>query len=305
VILHAHSAPRKIEQTAFALRGLAVDELRSALELATEDELQALTELLFRPKLNPFDYLCNPDPIALQRVDRAAWIDQLEARFRYLAADGFTVLKGQCHQVSYRQALIQVCQHLRVAYTETFETTELEAEVFLHIMEKAWKRLPQRERRALQKRVRQSIEGSAEYEALPVPLQQNPLGLLAKGGSALAVSTVLRPWLLQQIARQFAVQMARQQIAQQALARGGLGLAGQIQNRVVVTMASRGMAVNAARYTAVRGVFAVIGPAMWAWFFADLGWRAIATNHSRVIPVVFALAQIRLTRGERYDLAQC
>ena len=282
-----------------------MDELRSALELATDDELQNLTELLFRPKLNPLDYWCNPDPLDVQSQGRQAWLDQLEARFRYLAADGMTIIQGRSRHVSYRQALIQVCQHLRVAYSETFSTTEIEAEVFLHVMEKAWNRLPEREKRVLQRQVQQSIQGTPEYQALPIPLQRNPLGLFVKGGSALAISTVVKPWLLQQIARQFALQMARQQVAQQALARSGLTLAGQIQGRVAVAMASRGMAVNAARYAATRSFLTILGPAMWAWFFADLGWRAIATNHSRVIPAVFALAQIRLTRGDYYALAQC
>ncbi len=282
-----------------------MDELRSALELATEDELQALTELLFRPKLNPLDYLCRSDHSDLQSASYSERLDKLEARFRYLAADGMTVLQGRSQHVSYRQALVQVCQHLRIHYKDTFSTDELEAEVFLHIMEKAWKTLPQREQKALQKRVKQSLSGTAEYQALPIPLQQNPLSLLAKGGSALAISTVVRPWLLQQIARQFAVNMARQQIARQALTKGGLTLAGQIHNRVTVSMASRGMALSAARYGAVRSVFAVLGPVMWGYFFADLGWRAIATNHGRVIPVIFALAQIRLTRGTQYELAHC
>lgn len=282
-----------------------MDELRSALELATDDELQNLTELLFRPKLNPLDYWCNPHPLEVQSRGRDAWLDQLEARFRYLAADGMTVIQGRSHHVSYRQVLIQVCQHLRVTYAETFSTTEIEAEVFLHVMKKAWQRLPRRDQRALQKRVQQSIVGSAEYQALPIPLQHNPLGLLMKGGSALAISAVLKPWLLQQIARQFALQMARQQVAKQVLTRGGLTLAGQVQGRVAVAMASRGMAVNAARYAATRSFLAVLGPAMWAWFFADLGGRAIATNYGRVIPVVFTLAQIRLTRGESYEWVQC
>ncbi|MDB9529016.1 hypothetical protein PN498_23690 [Oscillatoria sp. CS-180] len=282
-----------------------MDELRSALELATDDELQALTELLFRPKLNPLDYLRRPYAVELSNASRQEWLDKLEERFRYLAADGLTVIQGRCQQVSYRQALVQVCQHLHITYSNTFETTELESEVFLHIMEKAWQRLPQREKRSLQKRVRQSISGSAEYQALPIPLQDNPLGLLVKGSSALAVSTVVKPWLLKQIARQFAMQMARQQMAKQALTRGGLSIAGQIHGRVTVAMASRGMAVNAARYATTRSFFAVLGPAMWTWFFADLGWRAIATNHSRIIPVVFALAQIRLTRGDCYELARC
>ena len=44
-----------------------VDELGvSALELATDEELQALTELLFRPKFNPLDYFNGLDPAAVQ-----------------------------------------------------------------------------------------------------------------------------------------------------------------------------------------------------------------------------------------------
>jgi uncharacterized protein YaaW (UPF0174 family) len=63
------------------------------------------------------------------------------------------------------------------------------------------------------------------------------------------------------------------------------------------------MTISAARYGAVRSVFAFMGPVMWAWFFADLGWRAIATNYGRIIPTVFTLAQIRLTRTECWEIA--
>ncbi|MBF2036243.1 MAG: hypothetical protein IGR92_12390 [Leptolyngbyaceae cyanobacterium T60_A2020_046] len=282
-----------------------MDELRSVLELANEAELQALTELLFRPKLNPLDYLHAPDLLELHSRDRAERLDLLEARFRYLAADGLTVLQRRSGEVTYRQALVQVCRHLQIPYSAQFSAAELESEIFLHVMERAWKRLPQREKQALQQQVRQSISGEPQYQALPLALQINPLGLLVKGSSALAVNAVLRPWLLQHIARQFAVQMARHQIARQTLAKGGLGIAAQIQNRVVVSMASRGMAVNAARYGAVHSLFAVLGPTLWVWFLADLGWRAIATNYGRIIPAVFALAQIRLIRSRRYGSAQC
>ena len=68
-------------------------------------------------------------------------------------------------------------------------------------------------------------------------------------------------------------------------------------------LASRGMAINAARYGAVRGVFACLGPALWTWFIVDLGWRAIASNYTRVIPVVFTLAQIRLIRDPGNELS--
>jgi uncharacterized protein YaaW (UPF0174 family) len=137
-------------------------------------------------------------------------------------------------------------------------------------------------------------------------MQHNPLGLLLKGTSVVAVNSVLRPWLLQQIARQIALNAARYEVAKQTMVRGGGVALAQIQNRVAFSMASRGMAVNAARYGATRTVFSFLGPALWAWLLADLGWRAIATNYSRVIPVVFALAQIRLTRApDAFELVSC
>jgi len=67
--------------------------------------------------------------------------------------------------------------------------------------------------------------------------------------------------------------------------------------------AKRSMAINAARYGAARTVFSLIGPMMWGWFVADLGWKTISTNYSRIVPTIFTVAQIRLTRGEYLSLA--
>ncbi|MGC1248655.1 MAG: hypothetical protein WA865_20780, partial [Spirulinaceae cyanobacterium] len=65
-----------------------MDELRPALELGTEEELQQLTHILFCRKFNPLDYFQSVDPIDVQSKDREIWLDSLEQRFRYLAADG-------------------------------------------------------------------------------------------------------------------------------------------------------------------------------------------------------------------------
>lgn len=274
-----------------------VDELRSALELATDQELQALTELLFRPRFNPLDYWHGLDPEAVQAGTRKQWIDQVEQRFRFLAADGFTVLNGQASQMSYRQTLVQVCRHLKLSYSNTWSTDDLEAEVFLHLLDLAWNRLSTQERDSIHHQLRQTLVESPQFKSLPIPLQTNPLGILAKGSTALAVSSILRPWLLQHIARQIALNAARYEVARQTLARGSGAMVAQVQSRLALSMASRGMAVNVARYGATRTMLAFLGPALWTWFFADLGWRAIATNYGRVIPAVFTLAQIRLTRS--------
>jgi uncharacterized protein YaaW (UPF0174 family) len=277
-----------------------LDELRAALELATEEELQHLTEILFRRKFNPLDYVHTPEPLDVQSQDQQAWLDTIEQRFRFLAADGMTVLRGRTEQVTYRQALIHVCRYLKIPYSSKLATTDLEAEVFLNLLGRAWKKLSATEQQNLTVRVQRSLAQSIS-QPLPLSVQRDPLALLVKGGSALAVSSILQPVLLQQIARQFALHFATYQVARETLIQGGAAAATQFQNYVVLQTAERGMAMNAARYGAVRGAFACLGPVLWTWFFADLGWRAIATNYGRIIPAVFALAQIRLTRTECWE----
>jgi uncharacterized protein YaaW (UPF0174 family) len=278
-----------------------LDELRAALELATQEELIQLTDILFRRKFNPLDYVQTPDPIEIQSRDREAWLDALEERFRFLAADGLTVLRGRTGEFTYRQALIQVCHYLKIPYSKKLTTTELEEEIFLNLMGRAWKRLPASEKKSLTARVQRSLAQSNLSEPLPVHIQHDPVGLLLKGGSALAVSSILKPILLEQLARQFAVHFARYQVAKDTIVQGGAAAAAQFQNYLTLQTAKRGMAMNAARYGATRSVFALLGPVLWGYFFADLGWRAIATNYGRIIPTIFTLAQIRLTRTECWE----
>ncbi|MEM7794775.1 MAG: hypothetical protein AAF579_10015 [Cyanobacteria bacterium P01_C01_bin.118] len=272
-----------------------MDELRTGLELATHDELAALAEILFRPKFNPLDYWCTPSPQVVQSCDRDQCIAQIESRVRYLAADGLTVLRQNAHQFSYRQILLQLSQQLKLQLSSQLPTLDLEAEFFLQLLEKTWHRLSPRQQRQLQHRLTSTLAQAEQFQQLSPQLQQNPMALVLKGSSAVAVSSVIRPWLMQQIAKQFALQLARYQVAQQTL-RGATTFGAQVQSRAVLQLASRGMVTNAARYGAMRSIFACLGPALWTWFFVDLGWRVVASNYTRVIPVVFTLAQIRLTR---------
>jgi uncharacterized protein YaaW (UPF0174 family) len=275
-----------------------LDELRDALELATEEELRLLTEILFRRKFNPLDYVYTPEPISIQSQDRWSWIDSLEDRFRFLAADGVTILRGKTEQVSYRQVLLQVCRYLKISYSHSFSTAELEAEIFLYLLDRAWQKLPASERKFLNGELQRALSETDLAAQLPPAYHNDPVGLLLKGGSALAVTSVVRPMVLQMLARQLAIRAATYQVAKQAAVKGGTVIATQIQTKVALQSPYRGVTISAARYGAVRTLFSFLGPAMWAWFFADLGWRAIATNYGRVIPVIFTLAQIRLTRAE-------
>lgn len=275
-----------------------MDELRTALELATEEELQQITNILFCRRFNPLDYLRAPDAIAVQSQDWESWLDSVEDRFRYLAADGVTVLKGQTEKVSYRQILVRVCHFLKVPYSQKMPTTEIEAEIYLHLVNKAWKRLPPSEQKSLSTQIQKALADSHTPQPLPVHLQHNPLDIVLKGGSVIAINSILKPILLKHIAGQFALHFVRYQGAKTAVVQGGA-----IVNQIALQTAKQGMTRAAARYGAVRTVLSLVGPALWGWFIADLGWKAIATDYGRIIPTIFALAQIRLTRDDCWQPA--
>lgn len=277
-----------------------MNELRAALELANQEELQHLTNILFCRRFNPLDYLGTPEPIDVQSQDWQSWLDSLEQRIRYLAADGVTVLRRKSHVVSYRQILIQVCRYLKIQYLQQMSTVDIEAEIFLHLLGQAWQKLPATEQKSLQTKVVRSLADMKLPQPLPVQIQHNPINLILKSSGVVALNSVIKGIILKQIATQFTLHFARYQVAKTALVSSSTAA---IQQQLVMQTARRGMAISAARYGAVRSVFAVLGPALWFSLVADLGWKAIATNYSRIIPTVFTLAQIRLTRGEYWQPA--
>lgn len=282
-----------------------MNELRAVLELATEEELQQVTQILFCRKFNPIDYLQTPNPLDVQSQGWQEWLDTIEKRFRFLGADGITVLRRQTHRVSYRDILIQVCRYLKIPYAQQMTTIDIESEIFLNLLQKAWYKLPPAEQNSLKQKVIMSLDDHSNPEPLPVNLQHDPVKILLQGGSVVALSSILKPWLLQKIAQQFALHFATYQVAQTTLIKGGIATATQLESHFALQMAKRGMVMSTARYTAVRTIFTFLGPVLWGCFLADLGWRAIATNYTRIIPVIFTLAQIRLTRGDDWQLSPC
>lgn len=271
-----------------------MQELRTVLALATEDELTEITRILFQPKFNPLDYLGTPAPAEICSQDRETWVYAIERRFQYLAADGLTVLRGRYYGLSYRDVLLQVCRHLKLHYRQQWSAIELENEIFLRLMEKVWEKMPADDSRLLSQRISRALAEAGHTAQLPPALQSDPMQLLLKGTGLVAFNTLVRPLLLRQFARQIAVEFAQYQMVRQVVAQGSAGVGAGLALR----SAGQAVAASTVRYGAVRSVLAAIGPALWAWFLADLGWKAIATNYARVIPVIFTLAQIRLVRGD-------
>ncbi|MGB0561001.1 MAG: YaaW family protein [Spirulinaceae cyanobacterium] len=275
-----------------------VNELRDALELATDDERQQLTHILFCRRWNPLDYLQGQQETLVQGCDRTTQLDLIEQRFRFLAADGFTVLRGRSQALSYPAVLLRICRFLKLPHHPEMAVAELEAEIFLNLMGRAWHQLPQAEQRSLTQRIQRALRRSNFAKPLPGALLHNPVPFMLKGSGVLALTTVVRSLVLRQIAQQFTLHLAGYQAAKAAMTGGGAIAATHLQKQVALYSARRGLAVAAARQGAVRTVFAVLGPLLWTSLAVDLGWRAIATNYGRIIPAVFMLAQIRLTRTE-------
>ncbi len=269
-----------------------MDELRSVLELATEDELQDLTQILFQRKFNPLDYLQGLDPIQVQSGNRIEWLDAIEERFRFLAADGLTVLRGGSQAVTYRQILIRVGRYLKLKFSIHLSTTDLEAEIFLNLLQRTWQKMPKREKQALVERIQCALQQSSS-NPLPLSCDSDPLRLIVEGSGVLALSSVISPLILRQVTQQFALHFATYQAAADLTA-GSL----QIQSQIMSQAARQGLKSAAVRYGATRGLLAAVSSALWIGLVADLGWRTIATNYGRVIPIIFTLAQIRLTRSE-------
>ena len=214
-----------------------VDELRTGLELATQDELASLAEVLFRPKFNPLDYWCTPSPQRVLECDLNQRIQQIEARIRFLAADGLTVLKQDTHQLSYRRILLQLGHHFKLKLPTQLSTLDLEAEIFLQLLEKTWQKLSPAEQQQLEQRLTSELAQVQQFQALSPELKRHPIALILKGSSALAINSVVRPWLLHNITQQFVIQLTRHQVAQQAL-KGAVTLGAKNQGRAALNLAS-------------------------------------------------------------------
>ncbi|TVU09764.1 hypothetical protein EJB05_43259, partial [Eragrostis curvula] len=122
-----------------AAEGMSDPELRLVLELATDEELLELEEILygtsyFSPLLKSIAKRPNSDSVVIldDIEERDRFISKLESRFLYLAADARSVLRGW--RPSYRDVLLGVRKKLGVQCSRKLCTADLEAEIFLHLL---------------------------------------------------------------------------------------------------------------------------------------------------------------------------
>lgn len=281
--------------------------------MASDEELLELHSILYGP--SPFSPLlksmAGADEAAarLHHVGREGFIRLLEERFRFLAADSALLVRGIRPQ--YRDTLLAVRRRLGVKCPATLVTADLEAEIFLHLLQQAYLRAS----RGASTRALSNIHPGeskailAEGDGMTAPLSAvakwreavvtpvrvgapDILGTLGKIGGAVAVKSLGMAASERALGQFLHHAGAYEALACEAFRHGVAGAA----KRAATDAAQQGMTHAAARYGAIRALSSAVTPAMWAVVVLDLLVKATGIDYGRVVRAVFALAQIRLVR---------
>ncbi|KAF4404511.1 hypothetical protein G4B88_005897 [Cannabis sativa] len=261
-------------------------ELRLVLELATDSELYELENILFgqsyfSPLLKSITTRTDVDYAMIEEdlQEREHFIEALESRFLFLAADARSTLRGW--RPSYRSVLLAVRKELRIQCSNKLSTEDLEAEIFLHFMYLS--------------------SCSEELEAFPGLLEfsgaSNAEGGLEFGLSRWKVqalsalkdvrSVVLKGGGIITLAKIF--QVVSKRLSGKVFAEAANY---QIKREVI----RKGFAGAASRYVGLRSMMTLLGPMLWGTFLADVVIQMLGTDYARIIRAIYAFAQIRITR---------
>ncbi|XP_010917285.1 uncharacterized protein [Elaeis guineensis] len=284
-------------------------ELRSVLELATDDELYELGNILFGPSyFSPLlksitskehaDFLMGGEVVE----EREDFISHLEARFFYLAADARSTLRGW--RPSYRNVLLDLRRKLGIPCSKKLSTEDLEVEIFLHMLNEYSSKelggisLPW-----------DGTKHSNGHGNLEVGLSQWKVHafsalrfgakelqqIFLKGGGMLAVTKIYE-MLARRLCGKIFLEAANYEIKHEIVKRGGQLAAVGLESRAAAVAARQGLAHAATKYLGLKSFMMLLGPLMWGTFLADIVIQMLGTDYARILRAIYALAQIRLTR---------
>lgn len=295
-------------------------ELFEVLELATDEELEQIHALLagrslFSPVVKSI--MAEREDLSASASGREVLILAIDRRLRFLAADSRGTLRGVWP--GYRQVLLMVRDKLGLRCSSSLLTNELEAEIFLALLERHGDAVDGATESASSRAAAEyagagdggAAAGAAGTEGrrrggaaglfhrLLAPLklgQEEVVPTLGKLGSALAVSNLQQAMMSRLGGKLLSSHIRYEATLHLALSAGAEGVQGGVKAKVAMQAAQQGVTAAASRYAAARSVLSLLGPLMWASTAVDLLWVSIGTDWSRVCKVVFALAQIRLLR---------
>lgn len=300
----SYSAPSAAEGD----EGMSDPELRLVLELATDEELLELEEILygtsyFSPVLKSIAKRPNTvSVVALDDIEeRDLFISKLESRFLYLAADARSVIRGW--RPSYRNVLLQVRRELGVQCSSKLCSADLEAEIFLHLLDEYSSRqkgsfsFPWDKQKSPKENP--SLEVNNWKVLTDAAWRIGAKGLestFLKGGSALTVKTIYES-LAKRLSGKLLMETANYEIKKELVKQGGRLAAVNLESRAGLLAARQGLARAASRYVGLRSFMSLLGPIMWGTLLADIVIQMLGTDYARIVQAIYAFAQIRLTRS--------
>uniref|UniRef100_A0A0D9XEB6 Uncharacterized protein n=1 Tax=Leersia perrieri TaxID=77586 RepID=A0A0D9XEB6_9ORYZ len=285
---------RPRQETHSCFKGMSDPELRMVLELATEEELMEFEEILygtsyFSPLLKSIakrpnsDYINDLDDIE----ERDIFISKLESRFLYLAADARSIIRGS--RPSYRNVLLGVRRELGVRCSSKLCTADLEAEIFLHLLDEYSSR--------------QKGPDLFPWNKQKSPKENSNLGVNKwmvltdsawKIGAKGLESAFLK--LAKRLSGKLLTEAGKYEIKKELLKQGGRLAAANLESRAGLLAARQGLARAASRYVGLRSIMTFLGPIMWGTLLADIVIQMLGTDYARIVQAIYAFAQIRLTR---------
>lgn len=284
-------------------------ELRAVLELATDSELYELERILFGPSyfspwLKSITKRANTDYILIEEdpQEREEYIALLESRFLYLAADARYTLRGW--RPSYRNVLLDVRKLLNVRCSGKLPTEDLEAEIFLHLLQEY-----SRKESGISSITNENPKNSDENGILENGLNRWKLQLAAalKGGAGDLQSTILKgsgvftvgkiyQLLASRLSGKLFQEAAKYQIKNELIKKGGQLAALNLESRAALLAARKGFTGAVSRYLGLRSMMTWLGPMLWGTLLADAVIQMLGTDYARILRAIYAFAQIRLVR---------
>ncbi|KAI5674001.1 hypothetical protein M9H77_14365 [Catharanthus roseus] len=269
-------------------------ELRIVLELATDSELYELERILFGPsyfspllksvaKRADIDYvMIEEDP-----EEREEYIGMLESRFLYLAADARSTLRGW--RPSYRNVLLDVRKLLNIRCSAKLSTEDLEAEIFLHLLQEY-----SREESGIFSHANENLRTSDGDSTLERGLNQWKVQVAAalKGGAGEIQSMILKGSGMLTLQTVYELEAAKYQIKKELIKKGAQLAAFNLETRAALLATRKGLAGAASRYLGLRSMMTLLGPMLWGTLLADIVIQMLGTDYARILRAIYALAQV-------------
>ncbi|PWZ15570.1 hypothetical protein Zm00014a_023869 [Zea mays] len=224
-------------RTAAAAEDMSDPELRLVLELATDEELMEVEEILYGTR---------------------GW------------------------RPSYRDVLLRVRKKIGVQCSSKLCTADLEAEIFLHLVNEYSSH--QKDRLSFPWDKRKSPNdisslGANNWKMLTdVVWRIGTKGMestFLKGGSALTMKTIY-----ESLANRLSGKLLKE----------------ATNYKIKKELVKQGLVRAASRYVGLRSVVTFLGPILWGTLLADIVIQMLGTDYARIVQAVYAFAQIRLTR---------